>query len=156
MADATQDAAAPPRRGLRPLVLGGCLALAAGAGGFAAVQAGLADGLLAGLAEGRIASVDTAFIELPPMHVSLGSVADGRMLRFAAALEVSPAHRTEVERLTPRLLDLLNSYLRAVDPQDFGAPGALIRLRAQMLRRIQVVTGEGRVLDLLVTEFVVN
>ena len=33
---------------------------------------------------------------------------------------------------------------------------ALIRLRAQMLRRIQVVSGEGRVRDLLITEFVLN
>jgi flagellar FliL protein len=32
----------------------------------------------------------------------------------------------------------------------------MARLRAQMLRRIQVVTGEGRVRDLLITEFVLN
>jgi flagellar FliL protein len=29
-------------------------------------------------------------------------------------------------------------------------------MRAQLLRRIQIVTGEGRVRDLLVTEFVLN
>ena len=32
----------------------------------------------------------------------------------------------------------------------------LVRLRAQMLRRVQMVTGEGRVRDLLITEFVLN
>ena len=35
-------------------------------------------------------------------------------------------------------------------------PEAEARLRAQMLRRIQVVTGEAQVRDLLVTEFVLN
>jgi len=31
-----------------------------------------------------------------------------------------------------------------------------VRIRAHLLRRIQIVTGEGRVRDLLVTEFVLN
>ena len=62
----------------------------------------------------------------------------------------------EVTLLMPRVLDVLNSYLRAVDPASFDDPGAMTRLRAQMLRRIQIVTGEGRVRDLLITEFVLN
>ena len=56
----------------------------------------------------------------------------------------------------PRVLDTLNTYLRAVDVADLENPAALAKLRAQMLRRVQVVTGEGRVRDLLVTEFVLN
>ena len=40
--------------------------------------------------------------------------------------------------------------------RDIEDPAALARLRAQMLRRIQVVTGEGQVRDLLITEFVLN
>ena len=56
----------------------------------------------------------------------------------------------------PRVLDVLNTYLRAVEVRDLEEPAALARLRAQMLRRVQVVTGEGRVRDLLVTEFVLN
>jgi flagellar FliL protein len=56
----------------------------------------------------------------------------------------------------PRILDVLNSYLRAIDVASIEDPQAMARLRAQMLRRIQIVTGEGRVRDLLVTEFVLN
>ena len=51
---------------------------------------------------------------------------------------------------------MLNSYLRAVSINELEDPSSLIRLRAQMLRRIQIVTGEGQVRDLLVTEFVLN
>jgi flagellar FliL protein len=54
------------------------------------------------------------------------------------------------------VLDVLNTYLRAVQARDIEDPAALARLRAQMLRRIQVVTGDGQVRDLLITEFVLN
>ena len=58
--------------------------------------------------------------------------------------------------LAPRILDVLNSYLRAIETASIEDPQAMARLRAQMLRRIQIVTGEGRVRDLLITEFVLN
>ena len=53
-------------------------------------------------------------------------------------------------------MDVLNSYLRALDFEEIERTSALIKLRSQMLRRIQLVVGEGRVRDLLVTEFVLN
>ena len=56
----------------------------------------------------------------------------------------------------PRIVDVMNGYLRALDAAELENPAALVRLRAQMLRRIQIVTGEGRVRDLLITEFVLN
>ena len=82
--------------------------------------------------------------------------ATAKLLRFAGQLEVAPEHATEVAGLMPRVLDVLNTYLRAVDVRDLEEPSSLARLRAQMLRRVQVVTGEGRVRDLLITEFVLN
>jgi hypothetical protein len=62
----------------------------------------------------------------------------------------------DVTLLKPRILDVLNSYLRAIDTAAIEDPQAMARLRAQMLRRVQIVTGEGRVRDLLITEFVLN
>ena len=56
----------------------------------------------------------------------------------------------------PRVLDVLNTYLRAVEVRDLEEPSSLVKLRAQMLRRVQVVTGEGKVRDLLITEFVLG
>jgi len=61
-----------------------------------------------------------------------------------------------VTNLLPRVLDVLNSYLRVIDMQELNDPRALVRLRAQLLRRVQIVTGDVLVRDLLVTEFVVN
>ena len=149
---------APPRRGRLPLLLGAVAALLAGGGGFYAVHSGLVFDLLP-QGGGASALGDAGFVPLEPMVISLTAAAGGqghRHLRFAASLEVSRRHQGEIERLMPRILDVLNGYLRAVEPEEFGRPGALIRLRAQMLRRIQIVTGEGRVRDLLITEFVLN
>lgn len=58
--------------------------------------------------------------------------------------------------LLPRVVDTLNTYLRAVDVADLAAPAMAVKIRAQMLRRVQIVTGEGRVRDLLISEFVLN
>ena len=54
------------------------------------------------------------------------------------------------------MVDTLNTYLRAVDVADLAAPAMAVKIRAQMLRRVQIVTGEGRVRDLLISEFVLN
>jgi flagellar FliL protein len=90
------------------------------------------------------------------MIISIGRGGLARHLRFEAQLEVDPARASEVTTLMPRVVDVLNGYLRAVDVSDLEDPASLVRLRAQMLRRVQIVTGEGAVRDLLVMEFVVN
>ena len=161
MADTTafaQDAPAKPSK--KPLILGLLLALVLGGGGFYAVwsglilpQAGPDDGNH-GHAPPSLAQV--AFVPLEPLLVTLGPDARSRHLRFAATLEVDPLYQAEVDLLRPRILDVFNSYLRAVDVAELEQPSTLIRLRAQLLRRVQLVTGEGRVRDLLVTEFVLN
>jgi len=97
-----------------------------------------------------------AFVPLQPLLVSLNHTDPPRQLRFEGTLEVAPDHAAEVETLMPRIMDVMNSYLRAVEMEDLRDPAALLRFRAQMLRRVQVVTGDGRVEDLLVTSFLVN
>jgi flagellar FliL protein len=97
-----------------------------------------------------------AFVAMEPIMISLPPGASARHLRFSGQLEVDPIYQAEVTTLQPRVLDTLNTYLRAVEVADLENPASLQRLRAQMLRRVQVVTGEGRVRDLLVTEFILN
>lgn len=94
-----------------------------------------------------------AFVPMPPMVVSLGPNASAQ-LRFQAQFEVTPSSREDVANLMPRIQDVLNGYLRAVDYDVLREPSSLIRLRAQMLRRVQLVAGSGNVQDLLITEFV--
>lgn len=160
MAEAEEpQEAAPKKKSKLPLILGLVLFLALGGGGFYAVYSGL---ILAPPAEGQHQTEHAedlppiAFVALDPVTISLGDIAEGRHLRLGAQLEVNSGFEADVELLRPRILDVLNGYLRAVEMEELTDPHALVRLRAQMLRRIQIVTGEGRVRDLLVTEFVIN
>ena len=99
---------------------------------------------------------DIAFVEVDPITISLNSSQAVRHLRFRAQLEVNADYRRDVMAILPRVTDVMNSYLRALELADLTGPSALARLRAQMLRRVQVVTGKGRVRDLLIMEFVLN
>ena len=165
MAETTADVPeAPPKRSKLPLILGVVLALAGGGGGFFAVQSGMLgggdshDAAATPEPEGEDVAplADIAFVEVPPIVVSLGPGAQADFVRFRASLEVPRQYEAEMTTLLPRVQDVLNSYLRALDPQDIEAQGALFKLRAQMLRRVKMVAGEGRVRDLLVLEFVLN
>ncbi|MRU15466.1 flagellar basal body protein FliL [Roseovarius sp. A21] len=152
----------PKKASKLPLIIGLVLALLGGGGGFFAVYSGL---ILAPDEDKHVAGEespekvkdmpDVAFVPVDPMVISLNS-GRARHLRFQAQLEVGTPHKAEVTKLMPRVVDVLNSYLRALEPEDLEAGAALIRLRAQMLRRVQIVTGGDRVKDLLIMEFVLN
>lgn len=147
------------KRSKLPLLMGLVLALAFGGGGFYAVYSGmiLAPATGHAVAEGAPHALpDIAFVSIEPVVISIGGEGDSRHLRFTASLETAAPYADEVTLLLPRILDVLNGYLRAIAVTEIEDPAGLVRLRAQLLRRIQIVTGEGRVRDLLVTEFVLN
>ncbi len=97
-----------------------------------------------------------AFVPLDPILVSIDANGATRHLRFQAQLEVAPQFATEVTQLTPRIVDVLNTYLRAVDLADIADKGEFSKMRSHMLRRVRIVAGEGRVTDLLIMELVVT
>ena len=155
MTDAATDAPFTPRKGSRlPLILGVFLALAGAAGGFLAVRAGVfGGGESQAAADPAVPLPDIAFAEVDPIIVSLP---DDRVLRFRAQLEVTAPHLADVQKMMPRVVDVMNGYLRALEPADFQHPAVLPRLRGQLLRRVQVVVGDGRVRDILIMEFVLS
>lgn len=161
MSDATAESPGSPARSKKtPLILGLVLAVSGAGAGYYAVSSGLIPfGHAAGEAP-RIdhpdALPDIAFVEMEPIMITLNDDRKAQYLRFRAQLEVDAAYREDVQLILPRVVDVLNSYLRALDLEDIRDPQALTRLRAQMLRRIQIVAGQGRVRDLLVMDFVLN
>lgn len=170
---AETDAEPPKKKSKLPLIAGLVLALVLGGGGFYAVYSGMilgggddshadagghgADddhGAPGGHAAETLA--DVTFVPLQPLLVGLAMSDPPRQLRLEAHLEVTPEYAGDVQKMMPRIMDVMNSYLRAVEIHDLSEPAALLRIRAQLLRRIQVVTGEGRVQDLLVTTFLIS
>lgn len=174
MTDAVVNAEedAPVKKSKLPIIIGAVLALAGGGGGFFAVQSGMLpfgkaaepeevhasvqapEGVDSGESAEDIANL--AFIEMEPIVITLRKASGIKHLRFSAHLEVDLVHQAEVEKVLPRVVDVLNSYLRALELKDLEDPMALPKLRAQMLRRINIATGQGRVRDLLIMEFVLN
>lgn len=153
------------KRSMKPLLFGVIGALILGAGAFYAIYSGAA----LGAGDGSVKSGDShaessepehksdvTFVALEPLNISLGKFASSRHLRFQGHLEVEPSKAAEIAHLIPRILDVLNTYLRAVSESELEEPSSMNRLRAQMLRRIQVVVGAENVHDLLITEFVLN
>jgi flagellar FliL protein len=157
---APDDDAKPAKGGKKGLIFGLLAGLVMGGAGFFLVWSGMVDptgGGHEGEAETAAAEAPVfAFVPMEPIMISLPPGASARHLRFVGQLEVDPAHQAEVAGLMPRILDTLNTYLRAVDVKDLENPASIQMIRAQMLRRVQVVTGEGRIRDLLITEFILN
>lgn len=162
MTDAVADAPEEGQKSSKlPLILGLLAALIGAGGGFFATYSGM---ILGSESHGEVSAEvqrpnaipDVAFVAVDPMVVSLSPAAQGRHLRFRAQLEVPSQYASDVETLLPRVVDVLNSYLRALETKDIESASALTRLRAQMLRRVQIVAGPGRVNDLLIMEFVLN
>lgn len=158
MSDDPETSEEEPKKkgGKLGLILGVVLALAGGGGAFFAVNTGMVLGSSEEEVEEKPVDsevVKLAFVPIEPMIISMGKQAKYQ-LRFNAQLEVVPENSEQVINLMPRILDVLNSYLRAVDVEELADPAALIDIRAQMLRRVQLVTGKGQVNDLLITEFV--
>lgn len=162
MAGETEDSPEEPKKsGKLPLILGLVLALIGGAGGFGLVATGIIGGS-SDTAEKAKADKSSEpqeaieFVPLDPIMVSIGPVDRQRHLRFQAQLEVTPGSTAAVTSVLPRVTDVLNGYLRAVDLAHIEDPASLFKIRAQMLRRIQIIVGEGLVSDLLIAEFVLN
>jgi flagellar FliL protein len=173
----SEEAESAPKKGGggKTLILGVVLAAALGGGAFFVVYSGMlalplppanapeqaegGDGATKDAAQadaGAPPPPAAAFTRLDPILVSLGDGESLRQVQLTAELEVDPAQVEQVAMLQPRVRDVLTTYLRAVEAEDVDDPAALLRMRAQMLRRVQVVTGEGLVRDLLVSEFVLR
>lgn len=149
-----------PRKSFKiPIFVGLFLAVVTGGAGFYAVFSGLlplGESQPEKISESTVPTPEVAFIPLEPMMISLAPNSGNRQLRFNAQLEVEAAQTAKVRELLPRIIDVLNTYLRAVETSDLENPAALQTLRSQMLRRIQIVVGPDRVRDVLIMEFILN
>ncbi|HLQ17377.1 MAG TPA: flagellar basal body-associated FliL family protein, partial [Tabrizicola sp.] len=122
----------PKKRSKKPLLIGLLLAVLLGGGGFYATYSGLILGGGGQHAEeehapGPLSGI--AFVPLETIIVSLGADSGSEHLRFTAQLEVVDSAAADVTTLAPRILDVVNSYLRAIETTTIEDPHAMARLR---------------------------
>lgn len=138
-----------------PILIGLSGAVIAGSVTFYLLYSGLVGGTTKSSST-KIEQADFAFVAMDQLTISLAPGANAQFLRFSAQLEVAAGSVAEVDRLRPRLADMFNLYLRAVEPADLADPTAMLRLRAQLLRRAQLIAGDGHIRDVLITEFILS
>lgn len=101
-------------------------------------------------------AADVIFVNLEPLVVSLGPDARSKYLKISLSLETTKDYEKNLYRLSPRIRDTLNTYLRVVNEEDLMRPSSMTRLRAQMLRRLQLAAPGSNITDILITDFVLS
>lgn len=163
--DAEADIAEPVKRSRAPLFIGLALFLLFGGGGFFTVYSGMVslpfgEEKVEEKKKPSYASAQPgggpAFVPVGEMVIPLGPNARAKFLVIDMEIETRAEDAAALEALRPRLLDVFNTFLRAVEEADIEAPSATIRLRAQLLRRARAVAAPVEPRDLLITSFVLK
>lgn len=99
-----------------------------------------------------------AFVDLPDLLVNLKSTGKRpRFLKLKVALETKDARTAEqVKRLTPRILDGFQLYLRALDADEIQGSNGMLTLKEELLARINQTIAPSRVNDVLFKEILVQ
>jgi flagellar protein FliL len=134
------------------LLLGG-----GGAGLYFFVLSGNGDSGQAGQAA-PIAPPQVAYFDLPDLLVNI-QTADGATayLKMSLSLELnSEEDKTGMQALTPRINDQLQGYLRELRTDDLKGSAGVMRLKEELLRRVNVAAAPYRVRDVLLKEMMVQ
>lgn len=103
-----------------------------------------------------------AYFALSPFLVDLAPDADGRStyLRMQALIVIrggavaATARRIEAER--PALTERLTFFLRELRPEDFRGADGMARVKAEMLRRVNLVLGPGVADEVVIEDLVIQ
>ena len=124
-------------------------------GGGHGAPAGEADPSLGVIAEGPDG---VTFYTLPDMVVNIQSP-DGRptFLKLKLTLETKDAHVAEqLQAEMPRMQDMFQGFLRELRPEDLAGSAGSFQLRAEILRRVNLIAAPGKVDAVLIEEMLVQ
>lgn len=96
-----------------------------------------------------------AYVALDPITVNLGRGGRGGQLRIHLTVETNESGLAVIDDRKYRIVDVLNSFLRAVDEKALREPGRVEELRSRLLRRVQLDMPPGTVNNVLISEFVI-
>jgi flagellar FliL protein len=99
-----------------------------------------------------------AFYDMPDIVVNIQS-ADGSpaYLKLSVSLELAQAdEKAALAAVTPRIVDQFQSYLRELRVDDLHGSAGVLRLKEELLRRIDVAAAPYPVKDVLLKEMIVQ
>jgi len=98
------------------------------------------------------------FYTLPDMIVNIQSV-DGRptYLKLRLTLEMKDASvASHLQAEAPRMQDMFQGFLRELRPEDLAGSAGSYQLRAEILRRVNLIAAPGKVDAVLIEEMLVQ
>jgi len=124
-------------------------------GGHGGGGGGEADPALGKITEGPDG---VTFYTLPDMVANIQST-DGRptYLKLKLTLEMHDAElATHLQEESPRMQDMFQGFLRELRPEDLAGSAGSFQLRAELLRRVNLVAAPGKVDAVLIEEMLVQ
>lgn len=117
-------------------------------------------------APGKVAKAETppltppqvAFSEVPDILVNIQS-SDGTpaYLKLSLSLEMdNDVEKAGITALTPRLVDQFQSYLRELRVDDLKGSEGVLRLKEELLRRVNAASAPYHVRDVLLKQMIVQ
>ena len=101
---------------------------------------------------------EVVFYDLPEMLVNLNS--GGRQssfLKIQVSLELGdPDAIPEIEAVLPRIVDNFQVYLRELRPEELGGTKGVVRLKEELLVRVNAAVDPVKVYDILFKEILVQ
>ncbi len=163
------DPGAAPKRGKRKLLLVAVpvVLLAGGAGAwFSGVLPRLVGHGEAAAEHGAAAShgekaAETpkapTFLDLPDIVANLNAGRRAAFIKLKAKFELSkPEDAAAIQAAMPRIIDLFQSYLREMRPEELRGTAGTYRLREELIARTNIAAHPARVLNVLFTELLVQ
>src|SRR5262249_939763 len=110
------------------------------------------------VAEQPIAPPQVAFFDMPDIIVNI-QTADGSpaYLKLGVALELNSAsERAGLQVLKPRLVDQFQGYLRELRVDDLKGSAGVLRLKEELLRRVNLAAAPYQIRSVLLKEMIVQ
>jgi flagellar FliL protein len=108
--------------------------------------------------EGSEEPLNSVFYDLPEMLVNLNS--DGRQssfLKIQVSLELDSAEAVPaIEAVLPRIVDNFQVYLRELRPDELSGTKGVVRLKEELLVRVNGAVEPTKVYDILFKEILVQ
>lgn len=97
--------------------------------------------------------------DFPAFVVNLADPAGSRYLRVSLSVEIPPKNaklQAEIEQKIPKIKDAIITVLSSKTFEEITTPQGKISLKQELLRRINSSLASGRLMDVYITEFVVQ
>ena len=158
---AAENGAAKPKgkSKLLLIVIAAVVLLGGGAGGYFFLLAPKKDKADDAEVEKKV----TAFLDIKNMVIGMSpdnaqaTIGGAHVMKLHVALEIADAKElSAVQALQPRIEDIFHVYLREMRPVDLQGSAAILRLKDELMRRVNLAVYPKKVEAILIKELLVQ